>query len=331
MSAERHNDTGKTRVCCMSVCLWTRLCALFCPRAFAWLPNAAVPFLSVPSLYPFSQSKTPTTIEGVTLPTVPAFLSVCETCVIKRKMKEQQDHSSVQMRYKSNNKRTVHKAMMSWEKRILDSDPCKNLPDLCSWLGNRLTSTDTEVDVYRRKKGHLPECFMDLPVMKVGDWCVNQSEIVYLYTYKSSYVSVNMLIVINYPKEKIYSFTFCLFFVLSGKYNLFRIPLRRGTWFGSNQYLHSEKSKSLNNPTYTHTYLMQIYTCTPKDWSLVIEHRLQNVSVILTLPHGPERNKWAAEWRYTQHWARCVVLLIFFLPWEMHCQSHLRAKAEYLI
>lgn len=40
---------------------------------------------------------------------------------------------------------------------------------------------------------------MDLPVLKVGDW--NQSEIVYSYTYKSSYVSMYMLIVINYPKE----------------------------------------------------------------------------------------------------------------------------------
>lgn len=50
---------------------------------------------------------------------------------------------------------------------------------------------------------------MDLPVLKVGDW--NQSEIVYSYTYKSSYVSMYMLIVINYPKEKIYSFLFLWF------------------------------------------------------------------------------------------------------------------------
>ena len=163
---------------------------------------------------------------------------------------------------------------MSWEKRILDSDPCKNLPDLCSWLGNRLTSIDTEVDVYRRKKGHLPECFMDLPVMKVGDWCVNQSEIVYLYTYKS-YVSMNMLIVINYPKEKIYSFTFCLFFVLSGKYNLFKIPLRRGTWFGSNQYLHSEKSKSLTPHTLTHTSCKHTHAHPKTEvWSLSTDCRM---------------------------------------------------------
>ena len=103
--------------------------------------------------------------------------------------------------------------MMSWEKRILDSDPCKKLHDLCSWLGNRLTSIDTGVDVYRRKKGHLPECFMDRPVMKVHDWCVNQSEVVYSYTYKLSYVSMYMLIVINYPKENIlllyFFFVFC--------------------------------------------------------------------------------------------------------------------------
>ena len=98
---------------------------------------------------------------------------------------------------------------MSWEKRILDSDPCMKLLDLCSWLGNRLASIDTGVDVYGRKKGHLPESFMDLPVLKVGDW--NQSEIVYSYTYKSSYVSMYMLIVINYPKEKIYSFCFFVF------------------------------------------------------------------------------------------------------------------------
>lgn len=47
---------------------------------------------------------------------------VCATPIRRRKMREQQDNSSMHVRHKANNKRTRHQAVISREKRILDSE-----------------------------------------------------------------------------------------------------------------------------------------------------------------------------------------------------------------
>lgn len=92
MSVDRLNDTSETKVFCerecVCVCAHTRTLYCFSAFAFACLPNAAVPFLSILSLCCFSQSQTPPTTRKVNAHTFNMPARVCATSVCKEEKNE---------------------------------------------------------------------------------------------------------------------------------------------------------------------------------------------------------------------------------------------------
>lgn len=113
MTAKRHSDTSETVYCVSAgvcMCTHTHVCTthymVFVPLAskcYCSLPLSTLSFLPAPN---FCHYKSQYTWELHFQRFLPC---VCATPIRRRKMREQLGHSSVQLRHKSNNIRSVHR------------------------------------------------------------------------------------------------------------------------------------------------------------------------------------------------------------------------------